>query len=1322
MSKMSIKKVSIIISLIFIVAILATGFIIKPKATRAVVNRDTISILEIEPGDKFRLTENSKGATSGEERFKNQVGGKKIIVMHMTMAEYISKVDQINGKYDVVVVGSYSGSTGDNFSYTAPFTSKPGYIPFGKEVRNLSGNNYGVANDSILKKNGQTYVEYYSENDITNKRASEILELINSNQLVYIANEVFSNNKTKLNSNFNSISRSNLIKTSNSSITVSNIVSKYTNTSSKPKYRPILTVNNSPANNNRNMNFNYNIVSEDNSPLNVNLYLDLNGDGLFKDKELVKQMPVTPENGQISGNIGYTLQNSFVGLLTWKIEIETQNHVKVYQLGSANYNTYDGSKVNVRVLQVYPMSQVDGSNKNILSLESDNQIKSLLTQIQDYSLTITSISSTDFNSTAGNSLRLNGRYDMIILGFADSYGYADLSSNAISELKSFINTGQSVMFTHDTLTYRSLPYSLIDSSDKSSKNTTQAFRDVLGQARYKDTLNNSSELDVYPQYNVATGAYENRTIPHDISSNSNKITYGYTDGILKMFDSNANAGSYSGASNQVYKMNDGLITQYPFVLSDISVADTHYQWYQLNLEDKDVVPWYTLKPNGNGYNQYDARNYYYTYSKGNLTYSGTGHSGGFTTLEKELFVNTMVKASRGANHAPTLEVTNLDNDQAFSKNQDEINFSVTPSDMDNDKLTTTITVKNASGNAVGSPISYPNRAQGSPIPVSLPKDNYDFTQMGGKMTIVIRTVDPLGAYYEETRTVNLVNDATISLTNNPEVIRGLVGDKVSVNLIANANAGGVNSQITDIKVGVQANDSKYTLDKNSISYDDVMFSPQPNTQSQNGPINVTLNADGNANIPCNLSYNYNGSNKTGDYSIPIAARTGHINVSVVNQNNQMISGGSIAVTSPGNIISSPINYNGNIMTFGDDSKKVTSGGYSFTLTPPSGYVIVGEATKSYQLGYDNSVQNVQFKVTKAPTVKLTYEKEDGYLKGDSGNVQINLVGVKGDSDGEISNIKLKFSNYDTSNVKLDQSDFTFNDISCSPEPQGGTQSKNLSVDFLSDGTLNVDGELSYDLTVEGNTTNVTVPCPLTFDVKLGTVSGAVSVIDPVTNVTSVGKPIVVTLKDSSDNIISSTRLTNGAGRYSFNSIKTGNYKISIDEVEGFTLDSTSKVADVNYDNNARVLNFNYTKINSTLAHGLYNNGTIGTSSPSLTKETYANFGIDIKTYENNPSLVLKLDSKLMSIDATNESDFKIYKVTDQGTLEEVTISGKITKLDNLNKGSSYKINLTDVGYKHYIIVYSVKFGSDDTYTNIVSTTGVGNVPVNINCGDLPDLF
>ena len=608
MSKKRIKKISIIISLIFIGAILVSSFIIKPKATSAVVNRDTITILEIEPGNKFRLTENSNGTTSGEEKFNNQVGGKRILVTHMTMAEYISKVDQVNGKYDVVVIGTYSGGTGDNFSYTAPFTSKPGYIPFGKEVRNLSGNNLGVINDSILKKDGRTYVEYYSENDITNKRAKEIQELINSNQLVYIANEVFSNNKTKLYSNFNSITKSNLIKINNSSITVSNIVSKYTNNSSKPQYRPILTVNNSPVDNNRNMNFNYNIISEDNNPLNVKLYLDLNGDGLFKDKELVKQMPVTPENGQISGNIGYTLQNSFVGLITWKIEIETQNHVKVYQLGNTNYNTYDGKKVNVRVLQVYPISQVDGSNKNILSLESDNQIKSLLTQVQDYSLTITSMSSTDFNSRAGNSLKLNGAYDMIILGFADSYGYADLSSNAISELKGFISTGQSVMFTHDTLTYRSLPYSLIDTSDKSSKNTTQAFRDVLGQARYKDTLNNPSELDIYQKYNVDTGAYENRTIPHDTSSSSNKITYGYTDGILKMFDSNANAGSYSGESNQVYKMNDGLINQYPFVLSDISVANTHYQWYQLNLEDEDVVPWYTLKPNGNGYNQYDARN------------------------------------------------------------------------------------------------------------------------------------------------------------------------------------------------------------------------------------------------------------------------------------------------------------------------------------------------------------------------------------------------------------------------------------------------------------------------------------------------------------------------------------------------------------------------------------------------------------------------------------------------------------------------------------------------------------------------------------------
>ena len=49
-------------------------------------------------------------------------------------------------------------------------------------------------------------------------------------------------------------------------------------------------------------------------------------------------------------------------------------------------------------------------------------------------------------------------------------------------------------------------------------------------------------------------------------------------------------------------------------------------------------------------------NNYYTYTRKNITYSGTGHREGYTDFETKLFVNTAIKAYSIANHAPEITV------------------------------------------------------------------------------------------------------------------------------------------------------------------------------------------------------------------------------------------------------------------------------------------------------------------------------------------------------------------------------------------------------------------------------------------------------------------------------------------------------------------------------------------------------------------------------------------------------------------------------------------------------------------------------------------
>ena len=92
---------------------------------------------------------------------------------------------------------------------------------------------------------------------------------------------------------------------------------------------------------------------------------------------------------------------------------------------------------------------------------------------------------------------------------------------------------------------------------------------------------------------------------------------------------------YNRQTTSVVQVNEGQITNYPFKIpKNFTVADTHAQYYQLDLNEdadldgeSDIAVWYTLT----GTSTYDCspkdvRNNYFIYTKGNVTYSGVGHS------------------------------------------------------------------------------------------------------------------------------------------------------------------------------------------------------------------------------------------------------------------------------------------------------------------------------------------------------------------------------------------------------------------------------------------------------------------------------------------------------------------------------------------------------------------------------------------------------------------------------------------------------------------------------------------------------------------------
>lgn len=127
------------------------------------------------------------------------------------------------------------------------------------------------------------------------------------------------------------------------------------------------------------------------------------------------------------------------------------------------------------------------------------------------------------------------------------------------------------------------------------------------------------------------------------------------------------------SSTKAVCVNEGAVTMFPYNIGDsLSINTTHGQYFELDMEDEEVVVWYNLaqnKENATDNSQFygvtngDAANNYYIYSKGNITYSGAGHEDmkknpEKTKMEYKLFVNTIVKAIAGGNSKPEINLTN----------------------------------------------------------------------------------------------------------------------------------------------------------------------------------------------------------------------------------------------------------------------------------------------------------------------------------------------------------------------------------------------------------------------------------------------------------------------------------------------------------------------------------------------------------------------------------------------------------------------------------------------------------------------------------------
>ena len=687
-----------------------------------------IRILEVEPADSFKLTSKiNERVTTGTETILRSKNNKeyKIEITHITMAEFIGKIEQLNGKYDVIVIGRYI----DN-----DLSGPNGII-------NYSGIKYSSISISENLKNKTWFNDYsHLENDITNKKAKEIREFIQSGQLVYIDKSIGDNSNNNpynnhidwtklyyhLTNNQGDFLRDNLGSLSNLirdkkiyDINIDDILAKYIEQSNKNLNKPII-YSTSPEGdtfealgdiNKRNMIFNIAYKNPKDEELTINLYLDINGDGLFKEDEKVKSIiGVNFSKGiyELQYNI-YEDYPQFIGYLDWKIEVVKNNTgysqpIKSYCEGNILFRRLEGEdKRIINVLQILPIlrdnitfNQDSSEGKWLsnawysgnLNLDKNTLFQGLLNkpEVSDYDINIEVISYQDFyreNYYGPGREELNkSKYDMIIMGFSDMYPEEGISNEAVEQLKKYVEAGKSLMLTHDTLTY----WKAWDNLGNASY-LMKAFRDISGQSRYIDKLN--------PDQKDLNGDI----ISHDPNKPTDNIKKENGSTFLSMYDG-LNADTTE--SNTVYKTNKTVLTSYPFKIEDneIPIRETHGQYFQLNLEDEDTVPILNLtEQNGTDKgnyknsisynNRYDSRNFYYTYSRGNITFSGTGENGRdqneYPESEMKLFVNTIVKAERGANHKPIISGLSEEENTEVAATKD-FNFNIVVKDPDKDKV------------------------------------------------------------------------------------------------------------------------------------------------------------------------------------------------------------------------------------------------------------------------------------------------------------------------------------------------------------------------------------------------------------------------------------------------------------------------------------------------------------------------------------------------------------------------------------------------------------------------------------------------------------
>ena len=680
-----------------------------------------------------------------------------VTINSMTASEFVGHIDDIASEYDMIYISDRKNSN-NNDLITGSGNLRYSHVGAGrkvttgtKELHKLLGQldneydqnwigNKGIRRFAPFNTYGSEGGGYFrgSGNDMTSEECEDLLEFVKSGYPVVLGNSLLNSDRTVDtdevdNSSYyyeflsQAISYDNVVtkseidsgqKDMNFYFNLTKPVIQFDENGGRPKEPTRIGEAETDENGYIDGELKYTFTIENDSEVtpmsttyDCELYLDLNFDGNFSEKESQKNyMVIQDENGNVlsqkdygNGDMRYELKSGqkytvtrkipadYFKVITWKLKFTNNRNAYIHtsEIGYAKQKN-TGTPQQINVLQLIP-------ERCTWNLKTDTNFQKWLKQIEDFNINITTKTVNEIKTyTRADMDSLLSDKQMLVIGFADVYQDISNDNGQVNAILDFVKSGKSIIFSHDTTSYvnydkdkmyekiATTEYGVDENTNRyydkwlfeTAKNPTWGLslntilRSVVGMDRYGITSDETIGNQTVSQLLKKGQGLDSSSVSFsDLISVSGDIAYStgsgrsssyaqpqaYTNHLVSgiKLGENGNRSKVTSAA----KINDGAITQYPFRIGNsISVAETHGQYYQLALEqDKDingmsdgktdVVVWYCLRDGIYDYSPNDVRNNYYFYSKGNVIYTGAGHSTVSGEEEIKLFINAMVAAA-----------------------------------------------------------------------------------------------------------------------------------------------------------------------------------------------------------------------------------------------------------------------------------------------------------------------------------------------------------------------------------------------------------------------------------------------------------------------------------------------------------------------------------------------------------------------------------------------------------------------------------------------------------------------------------------------------